>query len=112
MKETYLRFGEYIRKKRLADPREITLNDVAKVIGVSLNYLSEIEAGRKRPTSFDAETIEKFCAYLNLTDAEKARIYDLAAKKKKDVPADIEDVLYVRTHRRVRPVCPAAVQRR
>jgi len=92
MKETYMRFGEYIRKKRLSDPREITLNDVSKVIGISLNYLSEIEAGRKRPTPFDAEAIEKLCEYLNLDDDEKARIYDLAAKEKKDVPADIEDV--------------------
>jgi len=93
MKETHMRFGEFIKAKRQADPREVTLNDISKVIGISLNYLSEIEAGRKRPTPFDGAAIEKFCGYLQLDDEDKARIYDLAAKEKKDVPADIEDVL-------------------
>ena len=91
MKEVYMRFGEYIRKKRQDDPRELTLHEISKVIGISLTYLSDIEAGRKRP--FDTEAIEKFCAYLDLDDDEKARLYDLAAKEKKAVPADIEDVL-------------------
>ena len=91
MKETYMRFGQYIRKKRLLDPREITLSDMSKVIGISVNYLCEIEAGRKR--AFNAEEIEKFCAHLNLGSEEKAWIYDLAAKDNKNVPADIEDVL-------------------
>ena len=93
MKESYMRFGEFIKAKRQADPREVTLNDVSKAIGISLSYLSEIEAGRKRPSPFDAAAIEKFCAYLQLDAEDKARIYDLAAKEKKDVPADIEDVL-------------------
>ena len=92
MKEVYMRFGEYIKKKRQEDPRELTLNDISSVIGISLNYLSEIEAGRRRPTPFDAEAIENFCAFLSLDDEDKARIYDLAAKERKEVPADIEDV--------------------
>ena len=91
MKETYMRFGTFIRKKRLDDPRELTQGDVSKAIGISLTYLSDIEAGRKRP--FDAGTIEKFCQHLNLDDEEQAQLYDLAAKEKNSVPADIEDVL-------------------
>lgn len=43
MKESYMRFGEYIWAKRLANPREVTLKDVSKVIGISLNYLSEMK---------------------------------------------------------------------
>ena len=88
--EKYMRFGEYIRKKRLNDPREITQSDMSKQLGISLTYLSDIELGRKKP--FDTEAIEKFCAYLNLSEDEKAHIFDLAAKEKKSVPADIEDV--------------------
>ena len=91
MKESRMRFGEYIRKKRQSDPREITQGDVAKQLGISLTYLSDIELGRKKP--FDTEAIEKFCAYLDLSDAEKAHIFDLAAKEKSTVPADIEEVL-------------------
>ena len=91
MREEYMRFGEYIKKKRLDDPRELTLNNISKIIGISLTYLSDIEAGRKKP--FDAKSIERFCDYLELSSKEKARIYDLAAKEKNAVPADIEDVL-------------------
>lgn len=90
MKEEYMRFGAYIRKKRRDDPREITQGEMAKQLGISLTYLSDIEHERKKP--FDAECIEKFCAYLNLSDTQKAHIFDLAAKEKNEVPADIEDV--------------------
>ena len=91
MDEKHMRFGEYIRKKRLNDPREITQSDMSKAIGISLTYLSDIELGRKKP--FDTAAIEKFCAYLKLSSEEKAHIFDLAAKEKNAVPADIEDVL-------------------
>jgi len=91
MREEYMRFGEYVRKKRLDDPRELMLSDIARLIGISITYLSDIEAGRKKP--FKAEGIEAFCDFLGLGEKEKAHIYDLAAKEKNAVPADIEDVL-------------------
>ena len=91
MKEKHMRFGQYIRKKRLDDPREVTQGMLSKALGVSLAYLSDIEHGRKKP--FAAEYIEKLCAYLNLSAEEKAHAFDLAAKEKQTVPADIEDVL-------------------
>ena len=88
--ENIMRFGKYIRKKRLDDPRELTQRDVSEAIGISLTYLSEIEAGRKK--ALDSKAIERFCEYLNLDAEEKARLYDLAAQEKNEVPADIEDV--------------------
>jgi len=88
--ENITRFGKYIKKKRQDDPRELTQSDVAKAVGLSLTYWSDMEAGRKK--AFDAKTIEKFCEYLNLDAEEKARLYDLAAQEKSAVPADIEDV--------------------
>ena len=91
MDERHLRFGEFIRKKRLADPREVTQSDMAKAVGISLTYLSEIEHGRRKP--FDTEAIEKFCAYLDLPNETKEHLFDLAAKEKHTVPADIEGVL-------------------
>lgn len=91
MKEQYMRFGQYIRKKRIDDPREITQGRMAEQLGISLTYLSDIEHGRKKP--FDADYIEKLCVYLELPETEKAHLYDLAAKEKSAVPADIEDVL-------------------
>ena len=90
MHEKYMRFGQYIRKKRLDDPREITQRDMSKELGISLAYLCDIELSKKKP--FDSDVIEKFCTFLDLTNAEKAHLFDLAAKEKSIVPSDIEDV--------------------
>ena len=47
MKEQYMRFGPFIKAKRLADPRELTQKDVADQLGISLTLLSDIEKGRR-----------------------------------------------------------------
>ena len=91
MKEEYMRFGQFIRKKRLDDPREVTQSEMAKHLGISLTYLSDIEHGRKKP--FEGDLIEKFCNFFDLPSETRAHIFDLAAKEKNSVPADIEDVL-------------------
>ena len=91
MKERYMRFGEFIKSKRLADSRELTLKDVAEKLGVSLSLLSDIEKGRRKP--FDSARIEAFCAYLGLSDADQSRMYDLAARETGEVPSDIDDTL-------------------
>ena len=88
--ENIMRFGTYMKKKRQADPREVTQGDIAKLLGVSLSLISEIEACRRKP--LDAKALEKFCEYLDLDAEEKARLYDLAAQEKNAVPADIEEV--------------------
>ena len=89
MKEQFMRFGEFIKSRRLADPRELTLKDVAERLGVSLSLLSDIEKGRRKP--FDSAKIEEFCKYLNLPDADRSRMYDLAAREPGEVPSDIDD---------------------
>jgi len=89
MKERYMRFGEFIRSKRLKDPRELTLKDVAEQLGISLTFLSDIENGRRKP--FDSEKIEQLCSFLNLGDEDRERMYDLAARETGAVPSDIDD---------------------
>ena len=91
MKERFMRFGEYIKSKRIADPRELTLKDVAMRLGISLSLLSDIEQGRRKP--FDSKKIEEFCTYLELTDEDRSRMYDLAARETGEVPSDIDDTL-------------------
>ena len=91
MKEQYMRFGEFIKKRRLADSRELTLKDVADRLGISLTLLSDIEKGRRKP--FDSARIEDFCRYLDLPDADRSRMYDLAARETGEVPSDIDDTL-------------------
>ena len=91
MKIENMRFGQFIKAKRLADPRELTLKDMSAAIGLSLSMLSDIENMRRRP--FDSDKIEAFCEYLNLPPEDKARMYDLAAREKSEVPSDIEDTM-------------------
>ena len=41
MKDENMRFGAYIKSKRLKDERELTLKDMSQVLGLSLSMLSE-----------------------------------------------------------------------
>ena len=89
--EKNMTFGQYIRNKRMRDPRELTLKDVSERLGLSISLLSDIEQGRRKP--FDSERIDLFCDELQLPAEDKARMYDLAAKARREVPADIEDTM-------------------
>ena len=91
MKERLMRFGEFIKLRRQADPRGLTLKDIAEVLGISVSYLSDIEQGRRKP--FDSAKIEQFCNFLGLSDEDRSRMYDLAARETGKVPSDIEDIL-------------------
>ena len=90
MKEANMRFGDYIRKKRLEDSRELTMQNIADHLGISLSYMSAIENHRKPP--FDGQKLEQLAKYLNLSDNEAALMFDLACKESRGVPYDIEDV--------------------
>ena len=85
-----MRFGDFIKWKRISDPREITQSDMAKVLGISVSLLSEIENRRRRP--FDSDKIEKFVKYLGLPEEDKARLFDLASYENREIPSDIEDI--------------------
>jgi len=91
MNEKRMRFGDFIKWKRMSDPRELTLSDMSKQLGISVSFLSDIENRRRRP--FDADKMEIFVQFLNLNDEETARLYDLASYENGEVPWDIEDTL-------------------
>ena len=91
MKDKHMRFGDYIRKKRLADSRELTQQDVADHLDISLSYMNEVENSRKKP--FDGEKLEKLAQFLNLSDEDTALLFDLASRVSREIPFDIEDTL-------------------
>ena len=95
MKAENMRFGEFIKSKRLADDRDLTLKDVAKALGISVSMLSDIEQGRRKP--FDQEKLERFCDFLGVEDEERALLYDLSAKETRKIPDDIEDTMMYTT---------------
>ena len=91
MKEENMTFGQYIRKKRLDSPQELTLREISQKLDMSLSMYSDIEKDRRTPSdNFD---YEKLASILSLDAAEKALMYDLAARRKRTVPSDIEDVM-------------------
>lgn len=91
MREQFMRFGDFIKHKRLSDPRELTLKDMSERLGISLSFLSDIENNRRKP--FDKDKIEMFAQVLNLSDEDKAKMYDLAARDRREIPSDIEDIM-------------------
>lgn len=91
MKEENMTFGQYIRKKRMDSPNELTLREVSNALGMSLSMYSDIEKNRRTPSdNFDYEALARI---LSLNAQEKALMYDLAARRKRTVPSDIEDVM-------------------
>lgn len=91
MKEKFMRFGDYIKKKRLEHPDDLTLKEVSAMLGISLSFLSDVENNRRKP--FDKEKIETFANKLGLSEEEKAKMFDLAARDRGEVPYDIEDIM-------------------
>ena len=91
MKDENMTFGQFIRSKRLQSGKELTLREMGEQLGISLTMYSEMEQGRKNPGEFF--DYEKVAELLELTDQEKALMYDLAARQKRTVPSDIEDVM-------------------
>jgi transcriptional regulator with XRE-family HTH domain len=91
LRKQFIRFGDFIKQKRIEDPRELTLKDMSERLGISLSFLSDIENNRRKP--FDKGKMEKFAQELNLSDEDKARMYDLAAWDRREVPSDIEDIM-------------------
>lgn len=89
MKEQNMFFGEFIRKKRLADSRELNQQDVADHLGISLSYISAIENRRKPP--FDGDKLEELAKFLNLSEEDTALMFDLAGRETREVPYDIQD---------------------
>ena len=91
MRQENMRFGTFIRQKRINDSRGLTLKDVAAELNLSLSYLSDIEQNRRSP--LDSNQIERLCAFLNLNEDDKHTMFDLAAKETSKIPSDIEDVM-------------------
>ncbi|MCL1809602.1 MAG: helix-turn-helix transcriptional regulator [Clostridiales bacterium] len=89
MKEKHMNFGEYIKKKRLADPRNLTLQDIAAQLGISISYASAVENRTKHP--YDGEMLKRLAEFLNLTDEDSALMYDIVGRETHCIPYDIED---------------------
>jgi transcriptional regulator with XRE-family HTH domain len=81
-----MKFGEYIRLKRLE--LEMSLRKLANLTGIDVAYLSRIEGDSSPPQK--AEILDKLVSALQLGKTDARRLKDLAAIQNKDIPEDIE----------------------
>ena len=83
-------FGAYSREKRTA--RDMTLRKLASELGIAPAYMSDIEKGRRYPP--DREKLYDMARILELTEAERDDMFDLAADEKEEaVSQDISDYI-------------------
>lgn len=76
------RFGDLLRKLRRNADR--TLGEVAKEIGVSIVYLSDVERGNRKP--FGTDRLIEIASYLN---ADAAMLIGAADREKGVIEYDI-----------------------
>lgn len=94
MKPQYESFGEFLQKKRLEN--EITLRKMAKLIGITAPYLTDIEKDRRNPP--EIQKLDKIAEILSLTEEEKAVMFDLAGKQRNSVAPDLPDYIMKRDY--------------
>lgn len=84
-------FGQYLRSVRQA--KKISIRQLAKAVSKTPTYISDIEKGNNKPP--ERELLDRIIAELHLEEFPDIRnkLYDLAAKERKDVPADIKEYL-------------------
>lgn len=83
----YESFGEFLQDKR--EDRNITLREMAKRIGVSAPFLSDVEKGRTAPLT--KERLDKVAEILDLSKEEKAQMYTIVGKQRNIVAPDVSD---------------------
>ncbi|MBQ5849786.1 MAG: helix-turn-helix transcriptional regulator [Lachnospiraceae bacterium] len=73
-------FGKFIEEKRKA--KDITLRGLATMLEIAPAYMSDIEKGHRYPP--DKDKLEAMALFLELSEDEKNRMYDLAAGEKEN----------------------------
>ena len=91
LKTENIEFGQYLRSVRQA--KKISIRQLAKAVNKTPTYISDIEKGNNKPP--ERELLDRIITALQLEEFPdiRNRLYDLAAKERKDVPADIKEYL-------------------
>jgi len=84
-------FGEFITAKR--KQAKISLREFAKMTSFSPAYISQIESGKRPAPALNSQN--KIADILNLCEADRIVMFDLAAKTKtrNPIPADIAEYI-------------------
>ena len=82
-------FQDFLREKRLK--KNLGLREFAKLIGLQPSNYCSIESGSLPAPSEDK--LQLISRMLELATAERRILFDLAAKTKDDIPADIKELI-------------------
>ena len=83
----YANIGEFINEKRRV--HGMTLKSLSERLDISVTYLADIEKDRRNP--MEREKLDQLASVLELTQAEKDEMYDLAGRKRREVAPDLTD---------------------
>jgi transcriptional regulator with XRE-family HTH domain len=100
MNKTNVTFGEYLKHKR--DEKQISLRELARALGVSAPFLSDVENNRRALLTEDR--LADLAGVLQLGEEEKAEMYDIVGHQKGRLAPDLN--VYVNT----RPFVNAALR--
>lgn len=89
MSINYSNFGEFLAAKR--EERDITMREMARQLGVSAPFLSDVEKNRCAPLT--AERLEKVAGILNMSSEEKAVMYNMVGKQRDSVAPDLPEYI-------------------
>lgn len=87
-------FGEYL--SQLREAKDVTLRELARKIGVSAPFLSDVEKGRRAPLT--AERLELVASVLGLNDTEKTEMYNIAGRQRNTIPPDLPEYIMGRDY--------------
>lgn len=94
VKKEYANFGEFLAEKR--EERDLTLREMARKMGVSAPFLSDVEKNRSAPLT--KERLDKVSEILNLDTDEKTTMYDLVGRQRNTVAPDLPDYIMGRDY--------------
>ena len=93
-KNTYANFGEFLTAKR--EERDLTLREMARQLGISAPFLSDVEKDRTAPLTKDR--LDKVAEVLHLDADEKTTMFDLVGKQRNTVAPDLPDYIMGRDY--------------
>ena len=89
MEKTNNAFGEYIANKR--KEKGISLRNMAKCMGYSAPFWSDVEKGRANPPKY--EKLKELADILKLSKEDRIQMYDLAGQDRSTVAPDVDKYL-------------------
>ena len=89
MSKIYENFGAFLSDKR--EERDISLREMARQLGISAPFLSDVEKNRSAPLT--AERLEKAAEILHLSGEEKCEMYDIVGKQRDSVAPDLPEYI-------------------